>query len=251
MSETLIDSGAEVPAESDATSRDYVIESDVTSQSTDRPEWLPEKYSTGEDLAKAYKELESKLGGKEEDIKSKLMEEIQAEAFSSRPESSGDYELPDIIDEEASVDNELLKWWSEHSFENGFSQEEFQKGIEMYAASNMQNSGPDLEAEAKLLGENANTRIESASMFASKFFPENAMPAIERMCETHEGIIALEAIQEAMKGSSFAGTTQSTAGASENKLVEMMNDPRYHNPRDRDPHFVRQVEEGFKQLYRG
>ena len=250
MSESLIEAGQEAPVESDATSRDYVIESDVTSQ-TDRPEWLPEKYSSGEDLAKAYKELESKLGGKEDDIKSKLMEEIQAEAFSSRPESAGDYQLPDIIDEEASVDNELLKWWSDHAFENGFSQDEFQKGIEMYAASNMGDSGPDLEVEAQKLGENADVRIQAASMFASKFFPTESLPAIERMCESHEGIIALEAIQEALKGGSFAGSTQPTAGLNEAKLREMMNDPRYHNPRDRDPNFVREVEEGFKQVYRG
>lgn len=250
MSESLMEGGAEAPVESDATSRDYVIESDVTSQ-TDRPEWLPEKYSSGEDLAKAYKELESKLGGKEEDIKSKLMEEIQAEAFSSRPESAGDYQLPDIIDEEASVDNELLKWWSDHAFENGFSQDEFQKGIEMYAASNMGDSGPDLEVEAQKLGENADVRIQAASMFASKFFPTESLPAIERMCESHEGIIALEAIQEALKGGSFAGNTQPTAGLNEAKLREMMSDPRYHNPRDRDPNFVREVEEGFKQVYRG
>ena len=249
MSESLMEGGAEAPVESDATSRDYVIESDVTSQ-PDRPEWLPEKYSSGEDLAKAYKELESKLGGKEEDIKSKLMEEIQTEAFSSRPDSAGDYQLPDVIDAEAAVDNDLLRWWSEHSFENGFSQEEFQKGIEMYASSNMEDSGPDLEAESKKLGENASTRIEAASMFASKFFPEESLPAIERMCESHEGIIALEAIQDALKGGSFAGNAQPTAGLNEAKLREMMNDPRYHNPRDRDPNFVREVEEGFKQVYR-
>ena len=249
MSELPLEGGAEAPVESDATSRDYVIESDVTSQ-PDRPEWLPEKYSSGEDLAKAYKELESKLGGKEEDIKSKLMEEIQTEAFSSRPDSAGDYQLPDVIDAEAAVDNDLLRWWSEHSFENGFSQEEFQKGIEMYASSNMEDSGPDLEAESKKLGENASTRIEAASMFASKFFPEESLPAIERMCESHEGIIALEAIQDALKGGSFAGNAQPTAGLNEAKLREMMNDPRYHNPRDRDPNFVREVEEGFKQVYR-
>ena len=249
MSESLIDGAAEAPAESDATSRDYVIESDVTSQ-TDRPEWLPEKYSTGEDLAKAYKELESKLGNKEEDIKSKLMEEIQTEAFSSRPDSAGDYQLPEIIDAEASVDNELLKWWSDHAYENGFSQEEFQQGIEMYAASMPGNEGPDLEAEAQKLGENADTRIQAASMFATKFFPTDALPAIERMCESHEGIIALEAIQEALKGGSFSGNTQPTAGLNEAKLREMMSDPRYHNPRDRDPNFVREVEAGFKQIYR-
>ena len=167
MSESLIDGTAEAPAESDATSRDYVIESDVTSQ-TDRPEWLPEKYSTGEDLAKAYKELESKLGNKEEDIKSKLMEEIQTEAFSSRPESAGDYELPEIIDAEASVDNELLKWWSDHAYENGYGQEEFQKGIEMYMSAIGGNT-PDLEAETVKLGDNASDRINSANMFANKF----------------------------------------------------------------------------------
>lgn len=235
--------------ESDVTSRDYVIESDVTSQ--DRPEWLPEKYGSGEDLAKAYKELESKLGGKEDDMRSKLMEEIQQEAFSSRPETAGDYELPDSIDPEASVDNQLLQWWSEHAFENGFSQDEFNKGIEMYASSMLGDDGPDLEAESKKLGENAETRIEAASMFASKFFPQESLPAIERMCESHEGIIALEAIQEALKGGSFAGNTQPTAGMDEAKLREMMSDPRYYNPKDRDPNFVRQVEAGFKQVYRG
>ena len=246
MSESLIEPTPEAEPVSDVTSQDFDVASPVDS----KPDWLPEKYSSGEDLAKAYKELETKLGTKDEDIKAALMEEIQAEAFGSRPETAGDYQLPESIDPESSVDNDLLKWWSEHSFENGFSQEEFEKGIEMYGSS-MESNIPDLESEAKQLGENANDRIQAASMFATKFFPENAMPAIERMCESHEGIIALEAIQEALKDGSFAGDTQATAGVSEAKLVEMMNDPRYHNPRDRDPNFVRQVEEGFKQIYRG
>ena len=44
-----------------ADGRDFVTEADVQqAESPDRPEWLPEKYNTGEDLAKAYKELESK-----------------------------------------------------------------------------------------------------------------------------------------------------------------------------------------------
>ena len=34
-------------------------------QQTDRPEWLPEKFGSPEDMAKAYGELESKLGGQE------------------------------------------------------------------------------------------------------------------------------------------------------------------------------------------
>ena len=50
--------------------RDFVTQEDVekVEQTSEKPEWLPEKYKTGEDLAKAYKELESKLGAKDEDL---------------------------------------------------------------------------------------------------------------------------------------------------------------------------------------
>ena len=243
MSESLIESESTEPAAAEP--RDFVVAEDTQPE---RPEWLPEKYNTGEDLAKAYKELESKLGGKEEDIRGKLLEEIQAEAFGDRPETAGDYQLPDIIDEESAVDSELLQWWSEHAFENGYGQEEFQQGIEMYAQA-ISRSEPDIEAESAKLGDNANDRIQAASLFANKFFPEDALPAIERMCESHEGIIALESIMEAMKDGSFANNTQATAGASEQQLREMMNDPRYW--KERDPHFINEVTKGYQQIYKG
>ena len=231
----------------EADGRDFVTQEDVEQAAApSRPEWLPEKYNTGEDLAKAYKELESKLGTKEEDIRNSIIEEIQSEAFSDRPETAGDYQLPESIDESAAVDNKLLSWWAEHSFENGYSQEEFEQGISMYAEA-VNGSVPDIEAEAKMLGDNADQRIEAASLFANKFFPEAALPAIERMCESHEGIIALEAVMEAMKDGSFSGDTQASAGQSEQELREMMNDPRYW--KDRDPHFIKQVTQGYQQIY--
>tara|TARA_R110002020_G_scaffold179256_5_gene372444 strand:- start:5091 stop:5846 length:756 start_codon:yes stop_codon:yes gene_type:complete len=235
----------------EADGRDFVTQEDVnkTSETSDRPEWLPEKYNTGEDLAKAYKELESKLGSREEDIKSKLIEEIQSEAFNDRPEKAGDYQLPEMVDEEMAVDNDLLQWWSDHSFENGYSQEEFQKGIEMYAQA-INGAEPDLEAESSKLGDGANDRIEAASLWANNFFPEETIPAIERLCETSEGIIALETIMEKMKDGSFSGGTQPTAGLSEAQLREMMSDSRYHGY-NKDADFVKQVDEGWKQLYRG
>ena len=206
------------------------------------------KYKTPDDLAKAYKELESKLGGKEDDLRSKLMEEIQSEAYKDRPDSAGEYQLPDSVDQESSVDNELLQWWSDHSFDNGYGQEEFQKGIEMYMSAVGANT-PDLDAESAKLGDNASTRIDSANMFANKFFPKEALPAIERMCESHEGIIALEHIMETMKDGSFSSETQPSAGIDRNALNEMMRDDRYHNPAKRDLHFVKQVDDGFKTLY--
>lgn len=36
-------------------------------QAPDRPQWLPEKFKSPEDMAKAYSELEKKLGGKQEE----------------------------------------------------------------------------------------------------------------------------------------------------------------------------------------
>ena len=119
----------------EADGRDFVTQEDVQqaeAPQSDRPEWLPEKFNSPEDLAKSYTELSQKLGGKEEDMRNSIIEEIQKEAFSDRPESSGDYQLPETVDAEEALDNDLLKWWSEHSFENGYSQEEFQQGIEMY-----------------------------------------------------------------------------------------------------------------------
>lgn len=232
--------------QTDAPSADSTEAAVSAQPSPERPEWLPEKYKTGEDLAKAYKELETKLGTKDADLRQKIIEELQTEAYSDRPESAGDYQLPDIVDESMAVDNELLQWWAEHSFENGYSQEEFQKGIEMYASAIM-GTQPDLESEAKRLGDNANDRITAASAFANKFFPQDALPAIERMCESAEGIIALEAIMDALKDGSFSTDSAPAGRLDEGKLQEMMRDERYW--KTRDPHFIKEVSEGFKRLY--
>lgn len=239
---SLLDSGeAAEPVAAEATQA-------VEEPSSERPSWLPEKYKTGEDLANAYKALESKLGAKEADLRKTIMDELEKESFANRPESKGDYQLPDFVDEAASIDNELLGWWAEHSFENGYSQEEFAKGIEMYRQAFEANQ-PNIEAETKKLGDNANDRIRAASMFANKFFPEEVMSAVERMCETSEGIMAIEAIMQATKESTGGIQTNPVLDVDEGSLQEMMRDERYWNPARRDPSFVRKVDEGFKRLY--
>ena len=247
MTESLI---TEAPTEQVDTAAPAVESGAPVQQEASRPEWLPEKYKTPEDLAKAYKELESKIGVKEETLRDQITKEFEQKAFEGRPETKGDYQLPESIDDTDVADSELLGWWAEHAFENGYSQEEFQKGIEMYATS-MGANAPDLDKEAKRLGENSSTRIESASLFAGKFFPKDVMPAIERMCETADGILALEHIMEQMKTPSMNASSDSPSQVSEDSLRAMMQDERYHSPVRRDAAFVKQVENGFKQLYRG
>jgi cytochrome c1 len=239
---TLLDTEAttEAPVEDQVETTEQSAEADAAEQ------LLAGKYKTAEDLESAYKSLESKIGEKEDAIRERLKEEM-SQPKEGVPLSAGEYELPDFVDESEAVGNEALKSWSEHCFENGYSNEEFQKGLELYMNSMPQQQ--DLEKEASSLGDNATARIESASLFANKFFPEEAMPAIERMCEGADGIIALEAIMAAMKEPSMGTPTGTADAISEASLNEMMRDERYWNPRTRDDNFVKQVDSGFKKLY--
>lgn len=245
MNDSLIETSQSDLPQTDTTEATTV---DPTPSQDGRPEWLPEKYSSAEELAKAYKNLESKIGQKEEDLRKQITDEISEQAYADRPKTSGDYKLPESVDEAEAVDNELMKWWSEHSFENGYGQEDFEKGIEMYMSA-VQGQQPDLTAEAARLGDNASVRVDAASAFASKFFPAEVTPAIERMCETAEGIMAIEIIMENMKDGSFSGDASISGQVNEASLQEMMRDPRYHHVQQRDPNFVKQVEDGFKKLY--
>lgn len=52
----LVDKSAEIPQDN--------LSDDPQASSEDRPQWLPEKFKSPEDMAKAYAELEAKLGGK-------------------------------------------------------------------------------------------------------------------------------------------------------------------------------------------
>ncbi len=101
--------------------RDFVVAEDLEPKTEQRPEWLPEKYKTGEDLAKAYKELESKLGSKDDDIRAEVLKQIEEESFKDRPDSAGDYQLPDFIDDDTVYNDEVLKWWADHSFTYGLA----------------------------------------------------------------------------------------------------------------------------------
>lgn len=209
---------------------------------------LPEKFKSLDDLVESYSNLESKIGAKEESFREQFMKEMEEQAYANRPESVGDYVLPDSIDDEMATDNPLLQWWANQAFENGYSQDEFAEGIEMYV--NAVNADvPDYDAELEKLGDNANARTEAASLFANQFFPEEMLGAVERMCETAEGIMVLEHVMEAMREGGPSNGAVEVSRETEADLRQMMLDPRYHDPARRDPTFVKQVDDGFKRMF--
>jgi len=216
---------------------------------SERPEWLPEKFNTPEDLASSYSQLESKLGTSQDELRESLVKEFEAEALANRPDTVGDYVVPEELSENDVNDNELFQWWANHAFENAYSQQEFEDGIKMYAQA-LQGTQPDLEAEKAALGENADARIQAVDLWSQKFFPEEHADAILSLGSTAGGIEALEYLMNQMSSSSMANNTGGIAPINEGDLQSMMKDERYWNPAKRDNAYVQKVQEGFSKLYR-
>ena len=216
------------------------------------PEGLPEKFKSVDDLLASYNALEKKLGSSREDIKNELEAELLEEAYSDRPADVGDYQIPETLDPEQVADNKLLNWWADHAWKNGYSQDEFEQGINLYVENfaGMQDDGVDYNEQMGRLGDNAQSRVDAVSRFVYKNFKPDQIPAIEKFCETADGIIALEQMMgNRTEGQVITNQANTIPELNEMQLKEMMKDDRYHNPSKRDPNFVRKVDEGFKKLF--
>tara|TARA_R110001606_G_scaffold126355_2_gene260216 strand:+ start:871 stop:1596 length:726 start_codon:yes stop_codon:yes gene_type:complete len=224
---------------------------EATEAVVDRPEWLPEKFKDPADMAKAYSELEGKLGKGEEELRGTITKEMEEKAFADRPPSVGEYVLPETINEADAVDNELLDWWSNYSFDNGLSQDEFAEGIEKYANA-LGGQQPDLESVQKELGDNATIRVEAVQLWMNKFFPDPAMQeAVAQLGSSTAGIKALEHVIEQTKGSNVAPTGPVNLQMTQADVESKMKDPRYWQQGKRDTAFVQEVNSDWQRLHGG
>tara|TARA_B100000029_G_C17609036_1_gene968631 strand:- start:5894 stop:6679 length:786 start_codon:yes stop_codon:yes gene_type:complete len=240
----------ETPKEEVAEQSSSLLSKEETTEpvEAERPDWLPEKFKTIDDFTKSYSELESMIGKKEEDIRKKVEEDIISQSLRDRPETVGDYKIPEYLDSAQATDNKLLQWWSNHSYENGFSQDEFEQGIQIYV-NQMRQGEPVYAEEMAKLGDNAKARIDAVNLFANKHFQGSSWDAVEQLCTTADGVMALEKMMDNMKAEPVANQTNTVSAMSEADLQAMMKDERYHNPAKRDKAFVKQVEDGYKKLY--
>ena len=221
---------------------------EATSETVERPEWLPEKFNTPEDLVNSYSSLESKLGKSDEEIRSSLIEELEASANEGMPEKAGDYKIPEkYTQEEDEINYDFLEKYGEFAFKNGFNQEEFDENLEAIISM---VPAPDQEEEVKKLGENANARIEAVGLWAQKFFPENLGPEIMRIGQTGDGVILLETVMNALNETPISSDSVSPSRLTKDDLNTMMKDPRYWNPTQRDQAFIKEVDEGFQKLFK-
>lgn len=221
-----------------------------------RPDWLPEKFwvegkPAFDQLAKSYGELETRFRSKEDDLRAKLIEELSAEAINARPETPEKYELPAFegYDPAEMAGHPLTKWWSEFSYENGFDQEAFGKGVEMYLAAQAQTR-PDPAQELAKLGDNASARAEAVGLWVSTAFDASEISHIERLCTTAEGVKVMEKVMALVRGQGAPDlVTQAGEDVTEADITRMMQDRRYWSPSDRDPSYIAKVEQHFKKKF--
>jgi hypothetical protein len=246
MNDTVQESATETSV--DTTSASTTPSMETVADTNARPEWLPEKFQTPEDLAKSYGELSTKIGQKEEEIEKRLQEKLEEEAFSQRPASAGDYQIPEVLSEEEAATNPLLKEWAEYAWENGYSQEEFSHWVNKFAEY-QDAQQPDLDQVKVDLGDNANQRIEAVQLFMNKFFPEEMQDAVAELGSSAEGIKALEFIQKQMQSTTISNQATAPAGLTQQDIEARMRDPRYYDPARRDRAFIDQVNNDFQKLY--
>jgi hypothetical protein len=221
-------------------------------QNAQRPDFVPEKFWKDgkvdlETAFKSYGELETKFTTKTEE----LLKQLDADRRKALPESPEKYELK--LGDDAPLKAEdiaahpAVEWWRKAAFEAGLPPDKFNEGVGQIIG--ILTQGPDLEAEAAKLGENATVRIEAVTQWAQKTFADpEEFEAIQQLGTSAAGIKVLEKMMGKPASGGEDGVPAAPSLTAE-KLKEMQADPRYWDRNRREPAFVKQVDEGFEKLY--
>lgn len=220
-----------------------------------RPDWLPEKFwnpdlkqPRAEVMAKSFTELEGKFREKTDVLKEEVLAEIRAGA----PEKyeiklSEDLKIPDNVELDFSEDDPLVSWFSGFAKENGMSQEVFERALNEYVSIELANM-PDIQAEIGKLGDHGQDRMLRVHSWLESKLSEDELAALNPLLNSAAQVEALEKLMKTSGPADFEGDSGGTA-LTLDELRSMQNDTRYWQ--DKDPAFIKKVEEGYKRLYKG
>tara|TARA_R100001082_G_scaffold72584_1_gene41580 strand:+ start:6357 stop:7112 length:756 start_codon:yes stop_codon:yes gene_type:complete len=215
----------------------------------ERPDWLPQKFESPEQLSVAYGELEKRHYQRTDDLKKTVAEEMQKEAFADVPEVPQDYKVADDLGVEIPEDDVMLNWWKDRSHQLGLSDKEFNGFIKEYHEM-AQQSGPDTDAEINALGEYGEKRVERVNEWFKSNMEKENYEVLAQMPITAPLIQALENIMElaGQPGVTIQDSGELKDTLTKDDLKNMMKDPRYHSKND--PVFRQKVKAGFEALAR-
>lgn len=207
----------------------------------ERPDWLPEKFKSPEDMAKAYSQLESKMGSNEENTDTE--EYSGSETPNQVNELLDDRGLDfDVFQQEYAELGGLTEDAYEALEKAGFPPEMVDSWIE---GQNAVAEKMTTEIKSVVGGE---AEYDTLMEWASQNLPEQDIDAYNATMESQNPDMIRLAVQglnaryrsEGEPNLVQGGTGQATTGGSFESTAELtaaMNDPRY----DKDPAYRQQV----------
>lgn len=207
----------------------------------DNQEWfLKDKYKTVEDQAKAYPELQKKLG--------------ESAKMVGAPE--GDYELsmPEGLDGEVDTGNPLLDKFTKTAKDMNLSQEAFNNILHAYIQGEAELTKTSIETEMKALGDNVDRRLKDLADFGAANMDPETYDAFRAVASTAAGVKVLEA----MKGLTHehklpdgGDVNLNKGGHTPDSLKEMLNkkDEGGHRLISIDPDYKKKVDQAYADYY--
>ena len=195
----------------------------------DAPDWFKGgKYKSVSEQAKAYSELEGKFG-----------------SFTGAPDEYA-LELSDELTEQGVVidkDDVLLTEAHKFAKDAGMNQEGFNQMINLYAMSKLAEAGAasaSKQDEIKLLGNNAQTRIDNINKWAGANLDEDMMQGFEEMTTTAASVQALEQLIAMTRNAPVSPVElegASVANEAEVKAMQFEKDENGNRKINTDPEF--------------
>lgn len=176
-------------------------------QPAERPEWLPEKFKTPEDLAKSYSELEKTL----------------KEKGKVAPE---EYELPEDVD--LNVDDDVFKGFIDVAKDANLSNEQL-SSVLRYAQESGILDNPDYDEEMKKLGKDKDDILNGLTNYATSKLSEQEAETLSSMVYTAEQAKLLNKIIRSNTSATVPAkldTAATSVDTLQSQLDEMLSDAK-------------------------
>ena len=199
-----------------------------------------DKYKTVEDQAKAYPELQKKLG--------------EVSGMIGAPE--GDYEMtmPEGIEGEFVDGDPLMSNFVEVAKEMNLSQESFDKILHAYLNGEAGLMQTSIDSEMKALGENADRRLQDLSDFGLANLDQETYDGFRALASTATGVKVLESMMALTKDHKIPDGNNlhhNNSGETPQSLKEMRAKKDDHGNllMSMDPAYRKKVDKAYNDYY--
>ncbi len=222
--DSLIDTVESAPAEVDG--------------ARDVPEWFrQDKYKTVEDQAKAYAELEKRMG-----------------SFTGAPED--DYQVPQVEGLDAGVmeSNPMIAWFKQSAREAGMDQASFERFVSGYLSTEQEMISNNRQNELAALGDNAKSRLTDLADWGQGNLSADQWEIFKGVASTAVGVELLESMIGRTREAKLARDPQVTQ-SSGHTTAEELRQMRYaktetgHLRMSVDPEYKKQVDRAYQEAY--